>query len=73
MIARLHDSFTTMKSSSPESNSEAAFYRKKFLLSIIIPFIVVLFMWLVKITESVFGADFSSLGIYPMEIKVFRE
>jgi membrane associated rhomboid family serine protease len=58
-----------MGSSSPESSSEAAFYRKKFLLSIIIPSIVVLFMWLVKTTESIFGADFSSLGIYPMEVK----
>ncbi len=50
-------------------SSEAAFYRKKFFLSIIIPFIVVFMMWMVKITEVLFQADFSSVGIYPLSLR----
>ncbi len=50
-------------------DAEGAFYRKKFFLSIIIPFIVVFLMWLVKITEVLFETDFSSLGIYPLSIE----
>jgi len=53
----------------PDIKSEAAFYRKKFLLSIIIPSVMVLFMWLVKITETLFETDITSLGIYPLEAK----
>lgn len=49
--------------------SEAAFYRKKFLLSIIIPSIIILSMWIVRITETIFELDLSTLGIYPLEIK----
>lgn len=45
---------------------EGAFYRKKFLLSMIIPGIFVFFMWLVKIVEVLFGLDFSDYGIYPL-------
>ena len=58
-----------MKNSEPDIKSEAAFYRKKFLLSIIIPSFVVFFIWIVRITETIFGLDLSSLGIYPLEIK----
>jgi membrane associated rhomboid family serine protease len=58
-----------MNNSEPDIKSEAAFYRKKFLLSIIIPSVVVLFMWLVRITETLFGADFTGLGIYPLAVK----
>jgi membrane associated rhomboid family serine protease len=50
-------------------SAEGAFYRKKFFLSIIIPFIVVFLMWLVKITEVLFEADFSGLGIYPLTLR----
>ena len=53
----------------PEIFNEAAFYRKKLLLSIIIPGIFVFLMWFVKIVEVLFNADFSFLGIYPMEAK----
>jgi membrane associated rhomboid family serine protease len=49
--------------------AEGAFYRKKFFLSIIIPGVFVLLMWLVKIVEVLFGADFSEFGIYPLSIK----
>lgn len=45
---------------------EGAFYRKKFLLSMIIPGIFVILMWLVKIVEVLFGLDFSNHGIYPL-------
>jgi membrane associated rhomboid family serine protease len=58
-----------MKNSKTDNKSEAAFYRKKFLLSIIIPSVIILFMWIVRITETIFGLDLSSLGISPLEIK----
>ncbi|MFO7621558.1 MAG: rhomboid family intramembrane serine protease [Bacteroidales bacterium] len=49
--------------------SEGAFYRKKFLLSIIIPVIFIALMWLVKIAEILFNADFSQGGIYPLALR----
>lgn len=61
--------YDIMTTNLSEREREAAFYRKKFLLSIIIPSAVVILMWLVKITESIAGADFAVLGIYPLEIK----
>jgi membrane associated rhomboid family serine protease len=45
---------------------EGAFYRKKLLLSMIIPGIFVFLMWLVKIIEVLFEIDLSRLGIYPL-------
>jgi membrane associated rhomboid family serine protease len=54
----------------PETNSdiisEGAFYRKKLLLSIIIPGILIFLMWLVKIIEILFEIDLSGFGIYPL-------
>lgn len=50
-------------------SAEGAFYRKKFFLSIIIPGIFVLLMWIVKIIEVLFETDFSVLGIYPLSVK----
>jgi len=57
--------------SRPESDiaSEGAFYRKKLLLSIIIPGIFIFFMWLVKIVEVLFELDFTGFGIFPLTIK----
>jgi membrane associated rhomboid family serine protease len=49
-----------------ELKREGEFYRKKFLLSMIIPGIFVFFMWLVKIIEVLFGLDLANLGIYPL-------
>jgi membrane associated rhomboid family serine protease len=63
----LHD--LKMKDSSPDIKSDAAFYRKKFLLSIIIPTIIVLFMWLVRISETLFEIDLTGLGIYPLKAR----
>ena len=45
--------------------TETAFYRKKLFLSTVIPIIVIILIWLVKIIEILFEIDFSSLGIHP--------
>jgi membrane associated rhomboid family serine protease len=50
-------------------NSERTLYRKKLLLSLFIPGMIIFFMWLVKIIEVLFNLNFSSLGIYPLEAK----
>jgi membrane associated rhomboid family serine protease len=49
-----------------DETSERAFYRKKFLLSMIIPGIFIVIMWLVKIIEVLFEIDLTGLGIYPL-------
>jgi len=49
--------------------SEIAFYRKKLLLSMIIPGIFVFLMWLVKIAEILFEFDLSGYGIFPLSLK----
>jgi membrane associated rhomboid family serine protease len=49
--------------------SESTFYRKKMLLSMIIPGIFVSLMWLVKITEVLFEFNLSGFGIYPLTAK----
>ena len=51
---------------------EGAFYRKKLLLSMIIPGIFVFFMWLVKIIEVLFEIDLSRFGIYPLSVQGLR-
>ena len=48
---------------------EAAFYRKKFFLAIIIPGIFVFIMWMVKIVEVLFNIDLSDFGIYPLTVR----
>jgi membrane associated rhomboid family serine protease len=58
-----------MSETDPEIFDEAAFYRKKLLLSIIIPGLFVFLMWLVKIVEVLFEIDLSGFGIYPLEAK----
>lgn len=45
---------------------EKDLYRKKMLLSMIIPGIIVVILWLVKITEILFDLDFSNAGIFPL-------
>jgi membrane associated rhomboid family serine protease len=49
--------------------SEESFYRKKFLLSLIIPGIFVFLMWLSRAIELLFEIDLSGLGIYPLSPK----
>jgi membrane associated rhomboid family serine protease len=51
------------------SDPEKDFYRKKMLLSMMVPGILVFFMWLVKIIEVLFDLDFSHGGIYPLGMK----
>jgi membrane associated rhomboid family serine protease len=48
---------------------EGAFYRKKLLLSMIIPGIFVFIMWMVKIIEVLFNIDLYQYGIYPLTAK----
>ena len=58
-----------MSQSDPEIFDEGTFYRKKLLLSIIIPGIFVFLMWLVKVIELLFDIDLSGFGIFPLEVK----
>ena len=60
---------TSMSHSKEDINKESAFYRKKMLLSMVIPGIFVSVMWLVKITEVLFEFNLSGLGIYPLTAK----
>lgn len=57
-----------MDKESPDIITEGAFYRKKLLLSILIPGIFVLLMWLAKAVELLFELDLTSLGIYPLKL-----
>jgi membrane associated rhomboid family serine protease len=50
-------------------SEEDAFFRKKILLSIIVPALVIILMWLVKLAELLFKADFSECGIYPLSLE----
>lgn len=49
--------------------SEEAFYRKKLLLSMIIPGMFVFLMIFTKIIEVLFEVDLSKLGIYPLSVR----
>jgi membrane associated rhomboid family serine protease len=48
---------------------EGAFYRRKLLLSMIIPGIFVFLMWLVKIVEVLFDINLTRFGIYPLTVQ----
>src|SRR5664280_2168904 len=58
-----------MSKHSSELEKEGAFYRKKLLLSMIIPGIFVFLMLLVKIVELLFEIDLSRFGIYPLTVQ----
>lgn len=49
--------------------NEGAFYRKKLLLSIMIPGIFIFLMWLLKSIEFIFDADLTNFGILPLSFK----
>jgi membrane associated rhomboid family serine protease len=55
-----------MSKLSSDLKAEGSFYRKKLLLSMIIPGIFVFLMWMVKIIELLFEIDLSRFGIYPL-------
>jgi membrane associated rhomboid family serine protease len=54
---------------SSAGSHDTDFYRKRLFLSLIVPVSFVFLMWLVKVSEIIFEADFSFMGIYPLEIK----
>lgn len=56
-----------MHISDSDIKAEAVFFRKKLVLSTIIPVIVIFLIWLVKIVEILFEIEFSSFGIHPLE------
>jgi membrane associated rhomboid family serine protease len=58
-----------MTKTDSDLSREGAFYRKKLLLSMIIPGIFVFIMWLVKIIEVLFNIDLYQYGIYPLTAK----
>lgn len=49
--------------------NESTFYRKKLLLSIFIPAMLVFALWLVKVIEILFDLDLTKGGIYPLTLK----
>lgn len=53
----------------PDIKNESDFFRKKLFLSSILPGIFVFLMWLSKTIEILFVADFTRLGIKPLEIR----
>lgn len=50
-------------------STESKFYRKKLLLSLIIPGTFIFIMWMVKIVEVLFETNFSNFGIYPLSLR----
>ena len=58
-----------MNRENTDINTEGAFYRKKLLLSLIIPGMFVLLMWLAKAAELLFDLDLTGLGIYPRKME----
>jgi len=52
-----------------EISPEDALFRKRILLSMIIPGIFVVIMWLVKDVELLFGIDLSDFGIFPLSAR----
>lgn len=46
----------------------AATEKRRLLLSMLIPFLLVSFMWLVKVAEVIFETDFYFLGIFPRKL-----
>lgn len=48
---------------------ELSYFRKKLLLSMVLPLILITLMLLVKVNETVFALDFMRGGIYPLSLK----
>ena len=58
-----------MSDQEPHNESDENILRRKLLLSILIPGIFIILMWLVKVSELLFEIDFSQFGIYPLTLK----
>lgn len=50
-------------------DQEAAFYKKRLLLSVAIPGFTIFLIWVVFLAEKLSGASFSVMGIYPLALK----
>lgn len=51
------------------TEGEALLHRKKMLLSMIIPLIIISLMWISKTAEALFDLDFTHLGILPLSVR----
>jgi membrane associated rhomboid family serine protease len=58
-----------MTESGESGASQGDIYRKKLLLSTVVPLVIVFFIWLVKIIELLFGLDLYGGGIRPLEAR----
>lgn len=58
-----------MSSQGENSLTEGQLFRKKLGLSMLLPVIFVIILWIVKITEILFNFDLTKLGIYPLALK----
>jgi membrane associated rhomboid family serine protease len=58
-----------MSHSGADMKTEGALFRKRILLSMLLPGVFVFIMWLVKIIEVLFDLDLSNLGIFPLSVK----
>lgn len=45
------------------------FEKKKFLLSLVFPLFFIGLLWLIKLSELILNKDFTSFGLYPLQIK----
>ena len=50
-------------------SADGKFFRKKLLLSLIIPGTFIFIMWMIKIVEVLFETNFSIFGIYPLSLR----
>ncbi len=51
------------------TDGEALLHRKKMLLSMIIPLIFIIIMWISRMVEALFDLDFTHLGILPLSFR----
>ena len=51
------------------TEGEALLHRKKMLLSMIIPLVIISLMWILKTAEVLFDLDFTHLGILPLSVR----
>jgi membrane associated rhomboid family serine protease len=52
-----------------DADTDSAFFRRKIFLAAIIPGIMVILMWLVKISEVLLDVNLSDFGIYPLSVR----
>ena len=49
-------------------DGSAAAEKRRMLLSMLIPFLLISFMWLIRVSEVIFETDFYFLGIFPRKV-----